>query len=382
MTQERLRSYFPHTERSIYLNHAATGPLSVPVIQAINRFLEQRHISNIDNYVDFQPVVEETKARIGRLLGVGPERVEFVPNTSTGLNIIANGLTWRPGDRIAIPGCEFPANVYPFLNLQRHGVEVDFIPHRNGTFTIEDIERTLTPETRLLSLSWVQFLSGFQTDLKAVGQLCRERDIIFCVDAIQGLGALQMDVEACQIDFLASGAHKWLMASQGSGFLYVSEQLQEQMTPPTAGWLHGPVDWDNFFAYELAFHPDASRFRVGTLNNIGIAALHAALGLYFEAGPEWCQEQVLARAEQLAQGLAELGLERYGTSDPERGSGIVTVKHPEADVLQKALKERGIEVSVRNRMLRFSPTYYNTSQEVEATLEAVSELGRLTVPAS
>lgn len=380
MTLEELRSHFPHTEHGIYLNHAATGPLSRAVVDAIHRYLEQRHLSNIDNFADFLPIVEETKQRLGRLLGAGPDRVEFAPNTSAALNVLANGLAWQPGDRIALPGCEFPANIYPFLNQQRHGVEVDFIPHREGTFSLGDIEETLTPRTRLLSLSWVQFLSGYRADLEAIGRLCRDRGIIFCVDAIQGLGALQLDVEACHVDFLASGGHKWLMGAQGLGFLYVSEQLQEQIAP-AAGWLHGPVDWDNFFDYALTFHPDASRFRLGTLNNIGIAALHAALGLYFAAGPAWCQEQVLARAGELASGLASLGFERYGTPKPEHASGIVTVKHSDADALLSHLKEYGVEASVRNRMLRFSPTYYNSPREVESALEAVSEFGRHTAPA-
>ncbi|HET6569645.1 MAG TPA: aminotransferase class V-fold PLP-dependent enzyme, partial [Rhodothermales bacterium] len=272
----------------------------------------------------------------------------------------------------ALPGCEFPANVYPFLNLRRKGVEIDFIPHRESTLSLEDVERALTPQTRLLSLSWVQFLSGFRTDLKAVGRLCRERGVIFCIDAIQGLGALRIDVQACGIDFLACGAQKWLMATQGIGFLYLSARLQERLAPAAAGWLHGPVDWDNFFDYELAFHPDASRFRLGTLNDVGIAALHAALGVYREAGPEWCERQVLARVAELARGLEGLGLERYGTPDPAHASGIVTVKHPQADAVQAFLQERGITTCVRNRMLRFSPTYYNTPEEIQKTLAAIA----------
>lgn len=372
MTLDELRKLFPHTERTVYLNHAATSPLSIPVVQAINAYLAQRQATNIDNYESFQPVVDETRSRLARLIGTGPDRVEFAPNTSYALNVVAQGLDWRPGNRIAIPGCEFPANVYPFLNLRRRGVEVDFIPHREATLSLEDIERTLTPQTRLLSMSWVQFLSGFRADLAAVGRLCRERGIIFCVDAIQGLGALRLDVQSSGVDFLACGAQKWLMGTQGMGFLYVSEQLQEHITP-AAGWLHGPVDWDNFFEYELAFHPDAARFRLGTLNNMGIAALHAALGVYFEAGPEWCEGQVRARAAELARGLADLGLERYGTSDPAHASGIVTVKHPRAEAVQAFLQERGITACVRNRMLRFSPTYYNTPDEIRKALAALAE---------
>lgn len=375
MTLDELRQHFARTGHTIYVNHAATSPLSRPVMDAIDSYLEERRGAHenapIDNYERFMAVVKRARRRLARLVGTTPNRVAFACNTSSALNVLAQGLDWQPGDRIAVPGCEFPANVYPFMNLEREGVAVDFIPHEEGTVTLEDIERTLTPETRLLTLSWVQFLSGFRADLEAVGQLCAARDIIFCVDAIQGLGAFSLDVEACGIDFLACGGHKWLMATQGIAFLYCSEALQEQIHP-AAGWLHGPVDWDNFFEYELTFHPDARRFEIGTRNNVGIAALDAALGLYFECGPAWCERQVRSRAQALSEGLAALGFDRYGTDDPVHGSGIVTVKAEEPSALHSYLEDRSIRAALRNRLLRFAPTYYNTPGEVERILETVA----------
>lgn len=371
MDLQALRRHFPHTETSVYVNHAATGPLSTPVMAAIDRYLQQRHAGEIDNYFAFAPVVDETKQRLAALIGTDERRVEYVPNTSYGLNLLVSGLDWQAGDRIAVPGCEFPANVYPFLSLARRGVEVDFIPHDRGVVPLEAVERTLTPRTRLLSISWVQFLSGYRADLEALGALCRDRGVIFCVDAIQGLGALRLDVEACGIDFLACGGHKWLLGTQGLGFVYVSEALQERIHPP-AGWLHGPVDWDNFFDYELAFHDDASRYRLGTLNHVGVAAMHAALGLYAEAGVASCEAHVLALARRLAEGLERLGLRRYGTDDPRYASGIVTVEHPEPEGLFEALARRSVRAALRQRMIRFSPTYYNTPGEIDAVIDAVS----------
>lgn len=365
-----LRRQFPHTADTIYLNHAAVSPLSRRVVEAIEAYLAERHRTRIENYVDFAPTIDATLEQVARMLGTTASRVAFMPNTSAALTVLAQGLRWQSGDRIALPGCEFPANVYPFMNLQRHGVAVDLIPHRDGTVALDDIAQTLTPQTRLLTISWVQFLSGFRADLAAIGDLCKKRDVLFCVDAIQGLGALRLDVEACGIDFLACGGHKWLMATQGIGLLYLTEALQDQIDPP-AGWLHGPVDWDNFFDYELTFHKDARRFRLGTMNAVGIAALHAALALREEMDPSWCEAQVLARARQLADGLTRLGLRRYGTDDPAHASGIVTVRHPDPDGLYRHLKERGIHAATRNRLLRFAPTYYNHPDEIEAALEAV-----------
>ncbi len=377
MTLEALRLNFPHTRDSIYVNHAAIGPMSVPVKEAIERFVAERHGENIENWVDFMDVLAETKNRIARVIGAAPVRIEFMQNTSCGLNVLAQGLDWRPGDRIAVPGCEFPANVYPFMNLSRRGVEVDFIPHREATLDLEAIEAAITPRTRVLSISFVQFLSGFRADLAAVGALCHAHGVIFCVDAIQGLGALQLDVSTCGIDFLACGGHKWLMATAGTGFIYLTEALQEQITP-MAGWLHGPVDWDNFFDYKLAFHADAERFRLGNTNNIGIAAFHATLGLYLEAGPAWCERQVLNRSRDLASGLAELGLRRFGTDDPAYASGIVTIAHPEAEGLFEHLRRHRIQAALRNRMVRFAPHYYTSPAEVEAVIDAVRSFGKTT----
>jgi selenocysteine lyase/cysteine desulfurase len=293
-----------------------------------------------------------------------------MPNTSAALNVLAEGLDWQPGDRIAVPGCEFPTNVYPFLNLQDRGVTVDFIPHDEGTFTLDAIEGMLTPNTRLLTVSWVQFLSGFTIDLEAVGALCEAHDVLFCVDAIQGLGALQIDVEAAGIDLLAAGGHKWLMATQGIGLLYCTEALQNRLRPP-AGWLHGPIDWKHLSDYNLQFHPEARRYEIGTRNHAGIAALHAALGLYFDAGPAWCEEQVRARAQQLADGFDALGFARYGPDDPAHSAGIVTIRAGDPEALFDHLQEQKITAALRNRLVRFAPTYYNTDAEMEQVLAAV-----------
>ena len=367
-----LRRRFPHTQTQIYLNHAATGPLSRPVVQAVRRYLQQRYIGPIDNYEELAPIIDETRRLVATVLGTTPDRIAFAPNTSSALGLLAQGLDWRPGDRIAIPACEFPANVYPFMNLQHRGVQIDWIPHREGTFTVEDVARALTPRTRLVTLSWVQFLSGFRVDLAQIVACCHERGVWVSVDAIQGLGALPIDVEATGIDLLAAGTHKWLMGLQGLAVCYVRPALQEVLRPP-AGWLHGPVDWNRFFDYRLEFYPDARRYETGTPNQAAIVALHAALKQYLALGMDWCARRVLALRRQLADGLRRLGLARYGTDDPAHASGIVTVRHPQAEALAAFLKAQQIIASVRNGMLRFSPTYYNTAEEIDRTLETVAE---------
>jgi selenocysteine lyase/cysteine desulfurase len=376
MDAETIRDQFPHTAHQTYVNHAAVSPMSRPVTEAIDDYVAERHGAEpeapIANFASFQPLMVEAKERAAAVMGTTKERVEFVPNTSTGLNVLAQGLDWDPGDRIALPDGAFPTNVYPFMNLEREGVAVDFVPTNEGAYTVEDVEETLRPETRLLSVSWVHFLSGFRADLEALGDLCAAHDVLFCVDAIQGLGALQIDVDEAGVDFLAAGGHKWLMAAQGIGLLYCDKELQERIHPPT-GWLHGPVDWEHLDQYDLTFHDDARRFRTGTMSSVGIAALHAALGLHLKAGPAWCEDRVLDLSTTLAAELADRGLPRYGTDAPAHASGIVTIAPDEPEVLFEHLQAHGITAAVRNRKVRFAPTYYNDESDLAAILEAVDQ---------
>jgi selenocysteine lyase/cysteine desulfurase len=376
MPSETPRAHFPHVEHQTYLNHAAVSPVSRPVREAVDAYLDDRHgagpEASIENFDAVMPVMEETKERAATVLGATPEQVEFVSNTSTALNVLAQGLDWDEGDRIAVPDGAFPTNVYPFLNLERKGVTVDFIPTDEGAYTIEDIERTLRPETRLLSVSWVHFLSGFRVDLDAVGELCAAHDVMFCVDAIQGLGALTLDVDAADIDFLAAGGHKWLMGLQGAGLLYCDEDLQDRIHPPT-GWLHGPVDWEHLDRYDLTFHDDARRFRTGTLNTAGVVALHAALGLHLDLGPAWCEQQVLDLSTTLANELTDRGLSRYGTDASAHASGIVTVAPDAPEALYEHLKKHNITAALRNRKVRFAPAYYNNHTDLRAVLDAVDD---------
>ncbi len=301
---------------------------------------------------------------------MSPERIEFTANTSEALSILAEGFPWQPGDRVAVPACEFPANVYPFLHLQRRGVAVDFVPHDNGVVSLEAFERVLTPRTRLVSVSMVQFLSGHRIPLAALAERVHAHGAFLCVDAIQGLGVLGLDAIAAGADFVACGAQKWLMATQGLGFLYCAEALQS-LLDVRAGWLHGPIDWDRFLDYRLEFHPTANRFQLGTRNHMGIMALRAALELYQDAGPAACERHALALADRLRAGLGTLGLALYGPPAGPEASPIVTFHHPAPEALVAAMSAAGITVSCRNRLVRVSPTWYNSEGEIDRVLDAV-----------
>jgi len=377
MTLAELRTGYPHADQQVYLNHAATSPIGARVRRSMEDYLAHRQGVTSEHEIDgfesvLLPLLQSTRDRVATVLGTSADRVAFAQNTSSALNVLAEGLDWQPGDRVAIPDGTFPTNVFPFLNQRRRGVAVDFIPTREGAFSVEDVEATLRPGTRVVSVSWVHFLSGFRADLEGIGRLCDERDLLFCVDAIQGLGAMQVDVEACKIDVLASGGHKWLMATQGVGVLYCAEAVQGDIQP-AAGWLHGPVDWEALDDYALTFHEDARRFEVGTLNGVGLAALNAALEQYLAVGPAVVEARIRDLTARLAGGLAGLGLRRYGTSDPTHGSGIVTVAPDDAEALADHLKHCGVTGALRNRKLRLSPHAYVTPEDIDTALEHIAD---------
>ena len=369
MTLDTYRSQFDLAAEMSYLNYAAMGVVSRPAREAVEGFLAQRAGEYPENYEACFPVLERARQRAATLIGAEARNVEFMPNTSAGVNVVTQGVSWQPGDRVAVPGCEFPTNLLPWLALEKQGVEIDLVPHHQGTFTVADVEAVLTPRTRVLAVSWIQFLSGFRADLAALGALCRERDVLFFVDGIQGLGALRLDAPALGIDVLATGGHKWLCAMQGGGFVYVADRVLHQLEP-VRGWLNGPVDWDDLENTPRTLHETAERFRTGTLPTAQIHALDAALGLHLELGADIIESTILNHAERLSEAFQSLGLARYGTDDPAHASGIVTIEADDPEGMEAFLKERGIWVAVRSRKVRFSPHAHTRDTDVDRVIEA------------
>lgn len=369
------REFFPITKSgTIYLNHAATSPLSTKVVAAINKYLEERSKTQIDNYASFQQTLSETRASAARLLNTTPDRIAFFDNTTNAINLLATGIEWKTGDRIILDDIEFPANVYPFLNLKKFGVDVDFVKNRDGRILIEDIECVITPRTRLLSISHVQFLSGFRSDLGAISEICKKHGIIFSVDAIQSTGVVQVDVKRMGIDFLATGGQKWLMAPQGIAFAYVSEESQRRISQVYLGWTSIKNFFGDFTRYRLDLDDSARRYENGTLNYIGITSLHESLSTLLEVGIAAIEEHVLDLNDILISELRQLGLRAYVDGPRFERSGIVSIPVSNAEVYHAKLKTEKIEVAVRQGVIRVSPHFYNTEEEI---LTLVENIGRI-----
>lgn len=259
---------------------------------------------------------------------------------------------------------EFPANVYPFLNLKRLGVEVDFVPSRGGRILSEDIEGMIKSRTRMLSISHVQFLTGFKANLESIGELCRNRGILFCVDAIQSAGVVPIDVACMHIDFLAAGGQKWLMAPQGIGIAFVSEDTQDKLEQAYLGWTSMKNCFGDLTKYDGELDATARRYENGTLNNMGLVGLHESLSTLLEAGIDRIQEHVLDITEKLIEEADALGLAVYIDSPRDERAGIVSIEVPYPEKAFTDLARERIEVAVRQGWVRVSPHFYNTQDEI------------------
>jgi selenocysteine lyase/cysteine desulfurase len=364
-----LRSEFPVTARWAYFDHAAVAPLTARGRDALTAWAADTAEHGVTRVGHWQRRVEDVRRLAGRLLGADPADVAFVKNTSEGVGFVAEGLPWRPGDNVVTCADEYPSNLYPWLNLAGRGVEVRRVPSRDGRVLVDDLRAAMDEHTRLVTLSWVEYASGFRNDLDAVGGLCRERGVLFFVDAIQGLGVFPLDVGRTPVDFLAADGHKWLLGPEGAGLFYVRRELVDQLHPVAVGWnsVTDPLDFDRV---ELRLKPNAGRWESGTLNVGGILALGASLGLLLELGVDVVETRVLELTNHLCARAERAGLRVYSSRRPGEASGIVSLVTPgDPAAAVRHCRAGGVVVNHRAGRLRVSPHCYNTSDELDRLLE-------------
>lgn len=375
MNIDEARNLFPYIKNgTIYFNHAALGPLSSKVVEKINYYLDERSRSNIMNYESFVEIEKKAKGKLSRLLGSAETRIAWTDNVSNALNLLAQSVYWKAGDRIILNNIEFPANVYPFLNLRKQGVEIDFAQAKNGIVTADDIESLISPRTKLISVSLVQFLSGYRIDINRLGDICRSNGIIFCVDAIQAAGAVNINVQDSKIDFLAGGAQKWLMALQGLSYLYISETLQESIDPKYVGWLSVEDAW-NFLDYNLTLKKTAERFQNGTQNALGIVALNESLDLFENFGYVNIENNIMENSGYFIDSLQNIGIKTFLSSEDKKHlSGIVSIKVIDPQAFFDKIMENKINCALREGIIRFSPHFYNTRGEIDSAIDTIKSI--------
>lgn len=392
MQKRALRNeLFPVTDHLIYLNHAAVGPLSASAARAMIDHAEEQRDWGALHWRDWVAVSLEMRHAAARLIGADQEEISILKNTSEGISFVASGLDWREGDNVVTTPIEFPSNWVPWKRLEQRGVECRTVEVSGHGFEIEDLAKLIDGSTRVVALSSASFHHGFAPDLAAVGRLCREHNVLFCVDAIQTVGAIRMDVEAFNIDFLAADAHKWMLGPEGTAIFFARASVRDRLQVLESGWMN--VQRGNqFIGCRTDLFADGRRFEAGSLNTNGIYGATAAIELLLDTGLEEIESEVLHLANDLAGRLEGIGF-RVVTQRPCR-SGIVSAEPAGINreklsglgfpvgsdprllvqVMQEFLEREGVVCSAREGMLRFSPHFYNTEEELDAAVELLKSL--------
>ncbi|WP_181776348.1 aminotransferase class V-fold PLP-dependent enzyme [Amycolatopsis pittospori] len=373
------RDQFPAAKRWAYLNHAGICPLPAVSVEAMHRQAVEVSLDGEFTYAAHSAAIEQARASAATLMGVPARDVAFVKNTTTGLGFVANGLDWSPGDRVVIPDFEFPSTLYPWLALADRGVVVDRVrpDGPGGRLTTEAFAETIAagPPPKLVVTSWVQFGRGWRVDLAALSRVCRDAGALFCVDVIQGLGAIPARLEEWGVDFAMADGHKWLLGPQGCGVLYVRESRLDLLRPLEPGWnsVAHREEWDN-----TDYVPDgtARRLEGGMPNIAGIVALGTSIDLLLAAGVDEIWSHVDGLCDLACDGLAGIGATVLTDREAGHRSGIVSVHvdGPPIPLLAERLKARGIACSARSGGLRISPHGYSTEADIERLVGAVKKL--------
>lgn len=366
------RELFAATENYTYLNHAAVGVLPRPTREALHAFVDAHATGGVARVWPYESRMPEYRERIARFIGAQPGTIAVLRNTGDGANAIANGFPWQPGDEVILPDNEFPSNAQPWLPLRKRGVNVRFVDSTRERLTPDVLRRHITNRTKVVTVSWVSFEDGYRHDIAALAQVAHESGALLAVDAIQGLGAFPIDVQACGIDALYCGGAKWMLSLQGVSFLYVRADLIDRLVLAAPGW-RSVADMWSFLDYDQPLAPNATRFEGGTPNFIGALSLATTIDVLENAGMDRVASHVVNLTDRLVEGLRGLGAEIATVRGRSESSGIVTFTVPGADpeALGRALQREGIVTTFRASGVRVAPHGYNTFVEIDALLDGV-----------
>lgn len=368
---------FPVARDSIFMAHAGVTVLPRRTARAMQTYVEEA-CTAMQEFAAAWRATNETRALAAKLIGAKASEISLLGPTTLGLALVANGLPWQAGDEVVCYLDDYPANVYPWMELQRRGVVVKFLkPDALGAITPEVVEQALTARTRLVSLASCHFLTGNRIQIDVIGRMLRERGIWFCLDAIQTVGAFETTVE--HVDFLSADSHKWMLGPMAAGIVYVKEELQDVLRPTLLGSWN--VRSPNFIAQEtIEFESGGRRYEPGALNLAGTLGMRASIELIAEIGVHAIGERLLALRNKLRSALSPLGFQLIEHNDGCLPSGICTFAHPTRDLAQAFAHLAAHKVTVSHRhdrngrgYLRLSPHFYNTEREVDRIAELLAE---------
>jgi cysteine desulfurase/selenocysteine lyase len=368
MDKQAVREFFPVTRNLVYLNHAAVGPLSTRAYEAMEQHARDQREHGALHWRKWYAEYDKLRAAAARLIGAQANEIAILKNTSEGLSFVSEGFRWQSGDNAITTALEFPSNYTPWKWLARRGVEL-----RTAALpTVAAIEPLIDSRTRIVTVSSVAFHNGFTADLDAIGDLCARHNVLFCVDAIQSVGALPIDVRRSKIAFLAADGHKWMCGPEGAAIFYVAAEHRERLDVVENGWTNVKRR-GSFLECEVDLLPDSRRFEAGSLNTNGVYGARAAIDLLLEIGIESIAAEVIRLATRLAGRLEEIGW-RVPSPRPI-ASGIIGAIPPgvEPSLLRwhRKLEENGVVCAPREGMLRFSPHFYNDDAEIDRVIDVL-----------
>ncbi len=356
---------FPIGRNLAYFDHAAVAPLPRRSALAIRNQVEDQEHYGSNHWPEWERQIEENRRRIATLINADVDEIAYIPNTTHGIGLIAEGYPWGEGDSVVTATEEYPSNLYPWMNLASRGVELRTVPSRDGRVWLRDLAAAMDRSTRVLTISHVEFSTGFRNDLDALVELCEAHQVALFVDAIQGLGPFVLDVKKTPIDFLAADGHKWLLGPEGAGFLYVRRDWIERLRPLGVGW-HSVIGSFNSTTNDFVLKPSAQRWEGGSMNMCGLHGFGASVGLILEIGPELVSRRILDRAEAVREVAASAGWSVHGSRRPGDLSGIVALEREGVDpnAVARHLRTQGIALACRRGRLRISPHVYNNGDDL------------------
>lgn len=380
---ERIRNDFPALNKMLFFASAGVGPLPRTALVAMQRYSKELRVDFAGSAWEDDPRAE-TRALATKLLNASQEEVVLTDSTTAGINLLAGALPWKTGENIVLNDLEYPANVFPWLyQADRHGLEIRVVRSCNGAVPLDDLVQVIDRHTRVLAVSHVEFGTGYRNDIAALAEAVHRVGGLICVDAIQSLGVLQVDVKELGIDALASGGYKWLCGPIGTGFVYVRADLIEALQPATAAYNNlprkeGETVWNALVSgadYPMEHAPLAKggkRFETEGLSPVLFKGLAASLRYLLDLGIDHIAMRIAELVAHLIDRLTEAEIEILSPTNPEERSGIVTVRVPfdlsqpaEVKKLEEQLRVAGINAHPRGGGLRLAVHFFNTTEEID-----------------
>jgi selenocysteine lyase/cysteine desulfurase len=364
---------FPILKHWEFFNHAGVAPIPAAAADAMRRYARQAETTT---YLDagWYQDIEKLRISAARMLNAHRDEIAFVKNTGEGLSIVARGVDWHPGDVIVTTGVEYPSNIYPWMDVaNRFGAKLVMVPEetdadgRRWVPTERILDAAADRKCRMVTLSHIEYASGQRHDITRIGSFCREHGTLFCVDGIQSMGVIPIDVQAMGIDYLSADGHKWLLGPEGAGVFYCRRALLERTQPLSIGWMN-VIDNQNYGAYNYTLRPDAGRFECGSYIVPGLLGLKASLELLAAVGVNAIAQRLRGLGDRLIEQLEHKGYQIVSPRSADRWSGIVSFTSPTHDhsrIVGHLKREHRTEVVVREGRLRVSPHFYNTEAQID-----------------